>query len=80
MYISTTLVVITITNYSKIDIQPSPIVIKQLIDASISSLLLGNDGGTVTLYAIGDSPNNLEEDIEDVQVTVTKVFEEEEQS
>lgn len=65
----------TINNHSKIDIQPSPQVIKKLIDANISSLQLVNNNGTVTLYAIGDNPSGLDAAISNVQVTVTKVFE-----
>lgn len=64
----------TINSHSKIDIQPSPKVIKQLIDANISSLQLVNNNGTVTLYAIGDSPENLDAPIQNVQVTVSTVF------
>lgn len=76
-----------ITRYSKIDIQPSPEVIKILMEAGIGSMQIVNDETSVSIYAIGDNPNEaLIEAITEagktdwlagitgVQVTVTKVF------
>lgn len=57
-----------VTATSKIDLQPSPEQLAELLDANIS-LVAANDEGSVTVFAIGDVPTS---DYE-MQIIVTEV-------
>ena len=58
-----------ITSNSKVDLQPTPEQLEELIDNDISLTTI-NDDGVVTVYAIGDKPNN---DMT-MQVLITEVI------
>jgi len=60
----------TITNNSKVDIQPNSTMIAQLINDGCNALYIENNNGTLTAYAIGEKPSVA---INDIQVTVTEV-------
>ena len=57
-----------ITEYSKIDLQPTPEILAYLQDYEIN-LTTANIGGVVTVYAIGDCPD---QDLQ-IQATVSEV-------
>lgn len=57
-----------ITEFSKIDLQPTPEVLGYLQDYEIT-LTTSNDGGIVKIYALGSKPD---QDLQ-VQVTITEV-------
>ena len=57
-----------ITEYSKIDLQPTPEILAYLQDYEIN-LTTANIGGVVTVYAIGDCPD---QDLH-IQATVSEV-------
>ena len=46
----------TVTNNSKIDIQPNANAISQLIADGVSGLYINNNNSVLTLYAIGSAP------------------------
>lgn len=46
----------TLTNKSKVDLQPSVEQMAQLIEDGVVALLAENNNGTVTVYAFGEAP------------------------
>lgn len=61
-------IIANITEYSKIDLQPTPEVLAYLQDNEIT-LTTSNNDGVVTVYALGEKPT---QDIQ-IQCTVTEV-------
>lgn len=59
----------TITENSKVDLQPNSIAIAQLVTDKVSCVYIENDATTLTAYAIGAAPTS---DIT-MQVTITEV-------
>lgn len=58
-----------ITANSQVDLQPDAAVISRLIADKVSAVYIGNDGGTLTAYAVGAKPTA----VLTVQATVTEV-------
>ena len=58
----------TVTANSKVDIQPTAAQIASLISAGVTGLVIENNNGTLTAWAVGASPSAMT-----VQVTVTEV-------
>lgn len=59
----------TVTANSKVDLQPSETQLATLINSGVSSLLIKNNNGTLTAYALGSAPSSMT-----VQCTVTEVI------
>lgn len=57
-----------ITEYSKIDLQPTPEILEYLQDYEIT-LTTSNDGGVIKVYALGSKPD---QDLQ-IQATITEV-------
>ena len=47
---------VSITNYSKVDIQPDATAIQQMIDDEVAAIYISNTNGTLTAYAVGAAP------------------------
>lgn len=56
-YQTVTVSSVTITANSKVDIQPSATQLAQLISDGVQALVVENNSGTLTLYAIGAMPS-----------------------
>lgn len=59
----------TVTGNSQISLQPTPEQIQALIEDGITALLIENDGGTLTAYAVGGTTSAAET----IACTVTEV-------
>lgn len=59
----------TVTANSKVDLQPSETQLATLINSGVTSLLIKNNNGTLTAYALGAKPSSMT-----VQCTVTEVI------
>lgn len=60
---------VTLTEYSKVDLQPTPDQIDALIDDGVSALQTENDDGTLTVYAMDAVPS----ETMTIQCTITEV-------
>ena len=58
-----------ITEYSKIDLQPTPQQLSIFYEKDVAFTIV-NDDGTVYIYAVGTRP---EQDYEDIQITIMEV-------
>lgn len=48
---------VTVTSNSKVDLQPTAAQIETLISAGVTSMVVENNSGTLTVYAIGSAPS-----------------------
>lgn len=52
-----TVTIPNITSQTKIDLQPSASVLEQLMEDGVTALLIENNGGVLTAYALGAKPS-----------------------